>query len=98
MRSGLNLGVERKGSTGGGTSSVVIVPETGSSFEKVIPKMVLERRTFAVNKPVDMCRTFSVTRAFAVNREADIGRAFSGAWRFAVDRSDEFGRVTSVVR
>jgi hypothetical protein len=56
MRSELNLGVERKGSTARGTSSVVIVPGTGNLFEKVIPKMVRVRRTFAVKREVDMGR------------------------------------------
>jgi hypothetical protein len=74
MRSGLNLGVGTKGSTGGGTSSVVIVPETGSLFEKVIPKMVLVSRTFAVNGEAGIGRAFSGTWRFAVDRRDDAGR------------------------
>jgi hypothetical protein len=83
MRSGLNLGVERQGSTGGGTLPVVIVPETGNLFEKAIPKVVLVRRTFAVNRAVGMCRALGGAWRFAVDRTDDAGRVASVVRRLA---------------
>jgi hypothetical protein len=63
--------------------SVVIVPETGNLFEKVIPKLVLVRRTVAVNRAVEMCRALGGARRFAVDRTDDVGRMASVVRRLA---------------